>query len=366
YIFEGLDAGDYKVQFEMPSDYKTWTEKGKGDGKNDSKVNFIKNTDNKVTTDVVTLKAGDKNLNQDAGVTKLGSIGDLLWNDANQNGKQDPGEEGLPGQKVTLNDDKGNEIATTTTDSNGKYKFENLLEGNYVVTFTKPDGYKFTAKEKEGVEAALDSNIDESGKATVTLGYGENNITVDAGILKVEPSIPNKEDKVGKIGDTVWLDKNNNGVQDEDEAGVDGVKITLYSEDGTKIAETMTKNGGKYLFDNLKYGDYKIVFELPKGYKFTKQGSIDEDLDSDADNTGLTKIIKLDEKTSIKLTIDAGVVKCDDKLVSTSENEKILKNKNEKIINAIVKTGEVLGTNQLLLLGMISGVLGVIVIKRKR
>ena len=34
----------------------------------------------------------------------------------------------------------GNIISTTTTDENGKYQFDNLNSGNYIVHFDKPSG----------------------------------------------------------------------------------------------------------------------------------------------------------------------------------------------------------------------------------
>ncbi|WP_032604258.1 SdrD B-like domain-containing protein, partial [Staphylococcus epidermidis] len=42
--------------------------------------------------------------------------------------------------KVTLKDKNGNTIGTTTTDENGKYQFDNLDSGNYIIHFEKPEG----------------------------------------------------------------------------------------------------------------------------------------------------------------------------------------------------------------------------------
>ena len=41
---------------------------------------------------------------------------------------------------MTLKDENGNIISTTTTDENGKYQFDNLNSGNYIVHFDKPSG----------------------------------------------------------------------------------------------------------------------------------------------------------------------------------------------------------------------------------
>ena len=86
---------------------------------------------------------GEDYVNADFGFTPLptGSIGDFVWNDTNGDGVQDPGETGIPGITVTLYDSNGDVIATTTTDQNGNYVFDNLPAGDYtVVVGSGPDG----------------------------------------------------------------------------------------------------------------------------------------------------------------------------------------------------------------------------------
>ncbi len=51
----------------------------------------------------------------------------------------------------------------------------------------------------------------------------------------------------GSIGDYVWKDANNNGIQDTGELGVQGVIVQLLS--GTTVVATDTTDAaGKYLF----------------------------------------------------------------------------------------------------------------------
>lgn len=71
------------------------------------------------------------------------SLGDTVWFDANNNGRFDTGEKGIPGVVLTLyHDTDGNNVwspgvdllvGTTTTDAAGLYRFENLLPGDYIV-----------------------------------------------------------------------------------------------------------------------------------------------------------------------------------------------------------------------------------------
>ena len=53
-----------------------------------------------------------------------------VYNDLNANGNLDPGEPGLQGWTVLLEDASGNVAATTTSDANGNYEFDNLFPGH--------------------------------------------------------------------------------------------------------------------------------------------------------------------------------------------------------------------------------------------
>ncbi len=65
---------------------------------------------------------------------------------------------------------------------------------------------------------------------------------------------------LASIGDLVFRDTNNNGIQDSGEAGVDGVTVELYDNNNTLIGTTVTTGGGLYLFDELAPGDYYLLF----------------------------------------------------------------------------------------------------------
>jgi len=116
---------------------------------------------------------------------------------------------------------------------------------------------------------------------------------------------------LSSLGDFVWLDSNANGIQDEDETGVEGITVRLLTPSGDLIMTTITNDSGLYLFENLLDGDYRVEFVLPPNapYFFTapEQGS-DTALDSDADQvTGLTAVIPVPAATH-RRDIDAGLV----------------------------------------------------------
>jgi len=61
------------------------------------------------------------------------SIGSTVFVDNNNNGQQDVNDGGISGVIVELLDASGTTLATTTTDSQGNYFFNNLDDGDYQV-----------------------------------------------------------------------------------------------------------------------------------------------------------------------------------------------------------------------------------------
>jgi hypothetical protein len=103
--------------------------------------------------------------------------------------------------------------------------------------------------------------------------------------------------ELAAIGDTVWFDDDQDGIQDTGELGFPGVTVNLYDCGGTvPIATATTDADGFYKFDGLTPGDYFVEFIEPEGYDITlqDQGGDDAD-DSDADPvTGRTICTTLD------------------------------------------------------------------------
>ncbi|WP_239614042.1 SdrD B-like domain-containing protein [Cohnella mopanensis] len=322
YLFDNLLPGSYKVEFALPPGYG-FTKKAQGASATDSDVNRSANNAPTVQTsgrtDVYSLpNPGDSNLDIDAGIVKLVSLGDKVWMDKNRDGIQDTDEDGVSGVSVKLYyDDISTTVAhrTTTTDANGDYKFNNLYPGKYTVEFVRPGGYLFTAKgnvadpltSKVNVPAA---NVNTAKTDQVTLKVTDNLIQ-DAGLVKL-----------AAVGDKVWLDANDNGIQDAGEDPIAGIKVALLDSSGnlvtsdaygTAISEITTTSTGLYKFSNLLPGNYQVRFTLPAGHWFAKPkvATATNSTDSDAIPTANTKIgiaaVTLAAGDDI-LTVDAGVL----------------------------------------------------------
>src|SRR6266498_5030490 len=93
-------------------------------------------------------------------------IGNRVWHDKNQNGIQDPREEGIGGICVNLLDSDGPILQQTTTDSNGYYGF-NVEAGKYIIDVKKPSWLDFA--QKNVGDDATDSDMDPASGRTDTI-----------------------------------------------------------------------------------------------------------------------------------------------------------------------------------------------------
>lgn len=107
------------------------------------------------------------------------------------------------------------------------------------------------------------------------------------------------------IGNRVWHDKDQNGLQDPGEGGVGGICVNLYDEGNELLQQTTTDSNGYYAFD-VEAGPYIVEFIKPPWLEFTQKNAGQENQDSDVDQvTGQTD--RLDIPTSHRL-LDAGLV----------------------------------------------------------
>jgi hypothetical protein len=115
------------------------------------------------------------------------SIGGFVWNDENQDGIQDAGEDGIANSQVNLLDGNGIVIATTTTDSAGFYSFEGLEQNRiYGVEFSTPSGFQFSPQ-GQGSDPSKDSDANPTSGITqaIILSQGETNLNIGAGMFDI-------------------------------------------------------------------------------------------------------------------------------------------------------------------------------------
>ena len=181
---------------------------------------------------------------------------------SNANENQDAGKFGLNWVTVSLLDGSGvATLATTTTDANGRYYFDCLSAGSFLV---RVDTTGFPVN----LVATEDPDASKDGESTVILGAGEIDLTIDFGFGG------DTGQALGSIGTLVWDDENADGDNDgtgssgsdDDELSVSGVTVDLYHDkDGdcvlepgeTKLASVFTTitSTNNDLFNNLPIDD---------------------------------------------------------------------------------------------------------------
>ena len=300
YAFSNLNVGTYEVQFVQPGGY-SFSPTGQGTAATDSNPNVATGV-----TGPITLVAGQNDITIDAGLYRPAALGDYVFADTNNNGVQDSGETGIAGVTVNLlSADGSTTLGTTTTNSWGLYSFVNLTPGAYEVQFVQPIGYNFSPT--GAGTPATDSNPDQTTGITtpVTLVSGQNDITIDAGLVAQGGS---HGSTTAALGDYVFEDVNDNGVQDAGDTGIAGVTVNLLDASGaTVLGTTVTDGSGLYSFTSLAAGTYEVAFLQPAGYAFSPTGAGTPDTDSNPNQgTGVTGPISLADG-QVDNSIDAGL-----------------------------------------------------------
>lgn len=303
YLFTGLLAGNYVVEKINPSGsvVNDWDAQGSL-------------TDSQIGVTITNANVSTRDFLIDG---YHASVGDFVWIDTNANGQQNGGETGLNGVTVTLfrpgfgpdgiagNGDDATAVATTTTAGGGAYSFTGLPPGTYEVNFGAMPGYVRTVANQGADATDSDANVTTGLTAGIELSAGETENTIDAGYYQT-----------ASIGNYVWVDANDNGIQDPIEVGLNGITVNLNGTDGagnpvslsTVTANDGLGNPGYYGFAGLVPGSYTVTFVLPGGHRFSPQSGVITDVNnSDANSvTGQAGPVTLVSGDAVTY-VDAGL-----------------------------------------------------------
>ncbi len=216
YQFLNLTPGQYSLVESQPAAYLDGQDTPGSTGGNNS-VNDV--------LSAVTVPAGGVSANNNYGELKPVSLYGYVWYDANENGRFDPVEIGLPGATVTLTGTTagGRSITTAlaggnplsvTTDAFGRYAFPVLPAGNYSVVQTNtPIGYTdFREENAARLTVSSSTNLQFQGvvlnRNAGPLNFGKVNtsIIVDPPTPNPQnPDTPSKANFLGSSGTTAGV-----------------------------------------------------------------------------------------------------------------------------------------------------------------
>jgi hypothetical protein len=172
--------------------------------------------------------------------------------DLDGNAHHDAYEPTFAGVTVTLFDDADVEVGSADTDADGFYEFLDLGAGTYRVVV---DAFDVDA----GFTASVDPDAVIDDETTVSVAVSEAVDGIDFGYAGT-----------ATIGDTVWIDENEDGVPDDDEARIPNVGVTVTwagldgvfgTEDDHDFGTRFTDADGWYVFDRLPAGVYRVVVD---------------------------------------------------------------------------------------------------------
>lgn len=148
-----------------------------------------------------------------------GTVGSCVWEDINANGILEPGEPAISNVEVNLYTADGELYASTVTDPSGFYQFDDVPLGIYFLHFVAPEDLEFTFP-NVGNETN-DSDVDDSnGPGTTALfdvAAGQFVDNIKAGFYRCI-----------KIGENVWYDIDEDDVYDDNENGINGLRVYLW------------------------------------------------------------------------------------------------------------------------------------------
>ena len=276
YAFTNLEEGTYKVHVHKEGPIADLVQTEDPDGTKDN------------TSGDITLELNDPiKENVNFGYISNNSISGTVYRDDNRSNSLNGGEAGYPEQTVQLLDKDGKVIATTKTDANGNYSFDNLPDGTYSVKVVK-DGALTDLEQTEDPDGTKDSasepivlNEDNPTKKNVNFGY-----------------VPDYF-----IKGTIYRDGNRSGALDMGEKLYEGVTVNLVDADGNIIATTTTDEKGNYSFDKLPAGTYsvKVVQDGPIA-------SLEQTGDPDASKDNASEPITLNNDNPSKTDVNFGYV----------------------------------------------------------
>ena len=212
----------------------------------------------------------------------VGSISGLIYHDNTATWNTEFNA-GIAGVLVRLLDANGHAVrnasgdeTVTVTDDYGHYTFENLPMGSYKVQVVP------------GKATAVGYPLDLSTHV-LTYAYGSSHSRAEAGKGQLVTPVPIELTagssvvrdvdfafaKPMSLGGRLWIDGNGNDLQDDDDPGVAGIKMSLRERnvhvsaihpDGSPVESVVTDAEGNFRFDNVLPGYVSFVYELPDGF----------------------------------------------------------------------------------------------------
>ena len=265
--------------------------------------------------------------------TKHLQVGNRVFVDINNNGYFDSGDTPVVNVEMQLRLVSDDSIVnTTTTDTNGYYILNTDVEGNYYIRIAPSElqnngaltGYRAQKFGSSNIRNDNDETQDHNARMYSSTNIRSSNFNLtnlgepvgEAGDSGLWDSSSNLTidfalELPASIGNFVWLDLNNDGLQSLGEPGIGGITITAlyYGDDDTlgggddETFNVTTDSSGQWQIVGPA-GTYAVSYTLPAGYEAAKS-NIGSDDTIDSDINGVVESVLVD---ATNLNYDFGLV----------------------------------------------------------
>lgn len=257
--FTDLEPGTYRIRAELP-DGMIFSKKGRKTGIDGSCTGLsAEGTQDSDPFEVGAGETYETGISVQTGVYVSGTC----WIDENGDGIMDDDEPRASGVQITMEGQKNGLSYETRSGENGEWKIERVRPGFYDLTAYAPEGMMFTRYSKTGGKNRSIFTAEGKSKATKKLDTNNGEPATDQNIgFTTEAS----------VSGICFLDANYNGLYDEGEKPMAGVKVTAIKQlKDEEVAVTYSGEDGRYTLSGLRSNTYKIRVVLPDdGCNFSK------------------------------------------------------------------------------------------------
>ena len=257
-LFENLPEGNYRIKVILPDGWAF----NKKAGKDEPYASvFSGSYEGEAVSGNIPVRA-DETAMPGISLTKCLHVSGTCWFENKVDGLYENGEAALPGVKIALDGEKNGMHYETVSDENGNWKIERVAPALYKLKAYAPDGMMFTRA------------ASRNGRKTV---IAKDGVSVGARLIDLNDKESKEKQYIGftwagEISGICFLDANYNGLYDEGEQPMPGVKVTAIKQaKDEETAVTYSGEDGRYVLTGLRANTYKMRAVLPDdGSDFTR------------------------------------------------------------------------------------------------
>lgn len=269
YAFIGLEDGEYRLASGMSG--AEYCEKAIG--------SFSYWEGGLVRSDAFVLSDGDSVSDQNILVEPSVKVAVTVFDDADGNLEQGKYEKGIKGVKVEALQ-SGSQVAAAETDKAGKADLM-LPAGEYELRVLAPGGYGllFIAEDTSFGASVTEGSMELDTEYTQAVTAGCKQVSYMTG--------------------TAFEDSNNNGIWDDGESVIPGVRVHVEGAKNGVVQDTETDEAGVFTFMLPGKETYTISSELPDGMLYARYSKEGGNKRSIFTRTNLTREYKLKTGTTM-------------------------------------------------------------------